>query len=83
MFVGGVARAHGAVYEDVDRVFEGHRFCEEGVVEPELGREGTWFFNVEYNGEGWVGDGKGSWGIAGARKGSECSAGAQSRAFLT
>lgn len=38
------AEAHGAVYVDVDRVFEGHRFCEKGVIEPKPDWEGTWFF---------------------------------------
>lgn len=38
------AEAHGAVYVDVDAVFEGHRFCEEGVIEPHPDWEGTWFF---------------------------------------
>ncbi|KAK5663985.1 hypothetical protein OQA88_197 [Cercophora sp. LCS_1] len=33
-----------AVFVDVDGVWEGHRFCEKGVMEPDGGREGTWFF---------------------------------------
>jgi len=33
-----------AVYVDIDEVFEGHRFCEEGVKEPTPDWEGTWFF---------------------------------------
>jgi len=83
----GMARAHGAEYEDVNRVFEGHRFCEEELElepepEPEPGMEGTWFFNVEYDGEGWVGDGSRFGGTAGARRGSECSAEGRSRTFL-
>ncbi|EXJ87872.1 hypothetical protein A1O1_04799 [Capronia coronata CBS 617.96] len=41
-----IADTHGAVYVDVDSVFEGHRFCEEGVHEPDLQREDTWFFNL-------------------------------------
>jgi hypothetical protein len=40
------AEVHGAVYVDIDTPFEGHRFCEEGVQEPDLGREKTWFFNL-------------------------------------
>jgi len=39
------AEAHEATYVDVDRLFEGHRFCEEGVVEPS-DRNDTWFFNI-------------------------------------
>lgn len=38
------ARAHGATYVDIDTLFEGHRFCEEGVDEPRPDWEGTWFF---------------------------------------
>lgn len=38
------ARAHGATYLDIDTLFEGHRFCEEGVDEPRPDWEGTWFF---------------------------------------
>ena len=38
--------AYGAVYLDVDAVFEGHRFCEEGVQEPDIERSETWFFNI-------------------------------------
>ncbi|KAI1617237.1 SGNH hydrolase-type esterase domain-containing protein [Exophiala viscosa] len=40
------AEAYGAVYLDIDAVFEGHRFCEEGVQEPDVGRDETWFFNI-------------------------------------
>ena len=39
------AQLHGAVYIDIDHAFEGHRFCEPGVMEPDLDRSGTWFFN--------------------------------------
>lgn len=38
----GVAEAHGARYVDIDALFEGHRFCEDGVVNP---TEKSWFFN--------------------------------------
>lgn len=38
------AQAHGARYVDIDTLFEGHRFCEEGVEEPRPDWEGTWFF---------------------------------------
>ncbi|OCT47221.1 esterase [Cladophialophora carrionii] len=40
------ALLHGAVYVDIDHAFEGHRFCEPGVKEPDLGRADTWFFNI-------------------------------------
>lgn len=40
------AEVHGAVYLDIDSAFEGHRFCEEGVQEPDIEREETWFFNL-------------------------------------
>ena len=42
----GVAEAHRVTYVDVDRLFEGHRFCEEGVIEPS-DRNDTWFFNID------------------------------------
>jgi len=42
------AEAHGATYIDIDAVFEGHRFCEEGVVEP-ADRDDTWFFTLNYD----------------------------------
>jgi len=42
------AAAHGALYVDMDMVFEGHRFCETGVVEPDPLRSDTWFFNLLY-----------------------------------
>ncbi|KAH0839140.1 hypothetical protein AYO21_04733 [Fonsecaea monophora] len=37
---------HGAVYLDIDGAFDGHRFCEPGVEEPEIDRSDTWFFNM-------------------------------------
>ena len=40
------ALVHGAVYVDIDGAFEGHRFCEPGVKEPDLDKRDTWFFNV-------------------------------------
>jgi len=40
------AEVHGAVYADIDAVFEGHRFCEDGVREPDVQRSSTWFFNL-------------------------------------
>lgn len=43
------AEAHGAEYVDIDEIFQGHRFCEEGVSEPNNSRSDTWFFNLEYD----------------------------------
>lgn len=40
------AKLHGAKYVDMDAIFEGHRFCENGVHEPDIRREETWFFNL-------------------------------------
>ncbi|KAI1772477.1 SGNH hydrolase [Hypoxylon cercidicola] len=34
------------VFIDYDEGFDGHRFCEEGVAEPDYGRADTWFFLV-------------------------------------
>ncbi|KAI1403966.1 SGNH hydrolase [Hypoxylon fuscum] len=34
------------VFVDYDKEFDGHRFCEEGVVEPDYQRKDTWFFLV-------------------------------------
>jgi hypothetical protein len=42
------AQAHGAEYVDIDGVFEGHRFCEDGVPEPAPDRKDTWFFGMGY-----------------------------------
>lgn len=33
-------------FVDYDARFEGHRFCEEGVIEPDYERNDTWFFLV-------------------------------------
>jgi SAGA-associated factor 73 len=33
-------------FVDYDARFEGHRFCEEGVIEPDYQRNDTWFFLV-------------------------------------
>lgn len=38
--------AAGAEYVDIDQAFEGHRFCEAGVREPDVFRSDTWFFNL-------------------------------------
>lgn len=45
-----VAEEHGATYIDIDKVFEGHRFCEPGVSEPAPYRRETWFFNDWFDG---------------------------------
>lgn len=37
---------NGAEYVDMNAAFEGHRFCEEGVVEPDVQRNETWFLTV-------------------------------------
>jgi hypothetical protein len=34
------------LFVDYDEAFEGHRFCEPGVVEPDYARNETWFFLV-------------------------------------
>ncbi|OTB04954.1 hypothetical protein M426DRAFT_11045 [Hypoxylon sp. CI-4A] len=34
------------IFVDYDEEFDGHRFCEEGVKEPDYGRMDTWFFLV-------------------------------------
>lgn len=34
------------LFVDYDDAFEGHRFCEPGVVEPDYARNDTWFFLV-------------------------------------
>lgn len=41
--------ANGAEYVDIDEIFQGHRFCEEGVNEPDISRKDTWFFNLDYD----------------------------------
>lgn len=46
------AEVHGAVYVDIDLAFEGHRFCEDGVEEPDVRRSDTWFFNIPSSTEG-------------------------------
>lgn len=45
MIIKSTAEAAGAEYVDIDAIFEGHRFCEEGVREPNSDTERTWFFN--------------------------------------
>jgi hypothetical protein len=42
------AQAYGAEYVDIDSLFAGHRFCEDGVLEPALNRKDTWFFGIGY-----------------------------------
>jgi hypothetical protein len=39
-------------------VFEGHRFCEDGVPEPAPGRRDTWFFSMTYARDNGVGKGE-------------------------
>lgn len=34
------------MFVDYDAEFEGHRFCEPGVIEPDYSRNETWFFLV-------------------------------------
>ncbi|KAL8334680.1 hypothetical protein RB598_009100 [Gaeumannomyces tritici] len=41
----GAARPK-ALFVDYDGGFDGHRFCEQGVAEPDYGRSDTWFFLV-------------------------------------
>lgn len=41
------AEAHEVEYVDIDELFDGHRFCEEGVKEPSNTNQ-TWFFNLRY-----------------------------------
>ncbi len=43
------AEAIGAEDVDIDKAFEGHRFCEKGVAEPDNERLDTWFFNLQYD----------------------------------
>jgi lysophospholipase L1-like esterase len=38
---------NGAEYVNFDAVFEAHRFCEEGVVEPDVKRNATWFLTSD------------------------------------
>lgn len=39
----GIAEAHEVTYIDMDTIFEGRRFCEEGVIEP--APDASWFFS--------------------------------------
>lgn len=43
------AEAAGAEYVDIDEIFKCHRFCEDGVSEPDKSRSDTWFFNLDYD----------------------------------
>jgi lysophospholipase L1-like esterase len=43
------SEAVGAEYVNIDEMFEGHRFCEYGVSEPDNSRSDTWFFNLDYD----------------------------------
>ena len=40
------AIGNGAEYVDINTVFKGHRFCENGVVEPDVQRDETWFLTL-------------------------------------
>ncbi|KAL8653408.1 MAG: hypothetical protein Q9226_003859, partial [Calogaya cf. arnoldii] len=42
----------GVVYVDYDSKFEGHRYCEEGVTEPDPNNPNTWFFHPGSEGNG-------------------------------
>jgi len=44
-------QTYGAEYINMDKIFERHRFCEEGVLEPDPHRDDTWFFNLRYTGD--------------------------------
>lgn len=35
------------IFIDVDPDFEGHRFCESGITEPDLDTQQTWLFHLE------------------------------------
>ena len=43
------------LFVDYDAAFEGHRFCEPNVTEPDYARNETWFFHVggQDNGDNW------------------------------
>lgn len=47
--IGAAVEASGAEYVDIDSIFQGHRFCEDGVHEPDDSRSDTWFFNLKYD----------------------------------
>lgn len=47
--IGNAAAEAGVEYVDIDPMFEGHRFCEDGVREPNNSRSDTWFFNLQYD----------------------------------
>lgn len=42
----GATSANGAQYVDIDEPFTGHRFCEDGVQEPDISRTDTWFYSL-------------------------------------
>ncbi len=43
---GGAPAAPRVLFVDYDAAFDGHRFCEPGVEEPDYARDDTWFFLV-------------------------------------
>lgn len=77
-------RANGAnggatdvVFVDYSVAWNGHRFCEDGVVEPAKNRENTWFFNLpDYDDED-LDDLEGKDIMNGLPDPSTCSAAAQ------
>lgn len=51
------AQAHGAEYVGIDGLFAGHRFCEDGVLEPAPNRKDTWFFGMGHASNSGAGKG--------------------------
>ncbi len=47
-----VAANPGVVFVNYDAAFEGHRFCEEGVIEPDNQNPNIWFFHTGTIGNG-------------------------------
>ena len=42
----------GVMFADIDPLFEGHRFCEPGVTEPDNNNPNIWFFHPNTDGNG-------------------------------
>lgn len=40
------------MFADINPLFDGHRFCEEGVTEPDSNNPNTWFFHRDTDGNG-------------------------------
>ncbi|KAL5872619.1 hypothetical protein ACKVWC_008242 [Pyricularia oryzae] len=51
------SRRQRVLFVDYDEQFDGHRFCEPGVLEPDYQREDTWFFLVGGKDNGSGGEG--------------------------